>query len=190
MGRACFLCNDPHRVEYEQVYLKTRSYKKTWQYAVRRYNTDIGYHVFRNHLKNHFKDIVDIGKESSKLRREVIKDDIHDEIQMSKALKRNLNFLIEIIDKLKNKAQVALDRNEIDMSQDEIDNCKDIVKTSLDVIYKINQTIELMLRFSDKLEIEAENDPDTLFAKLMDCMDGVPIEYIEIFAKKWKEKYA
>lgn len=171
------MCDDEHRVEYEEVYRRTKSFKKTWQHAIRKYDCKLGYHVFRHHLRAHFDDVLQLSKEASNFRKEVLRDDIHEEIQMSKALKSNLQFLNDTLSKKKKQLQL--------LPIDAVD--KEELKMVMDMVYKINQTIELMLKFSDKLEIETQNNPDVLLNKLMYCMEDFPLEYVEKFKERWDD---
>lgn len=59
----CKVCQSPHRVEYEQMYLDKGMYvKDIWRYAVTKYGENISYPAFSRHFRYHVKQALEIQK--------------------------------------------------------------------------------------------------------------------------------
>lgn len=162
----CYVCSDPHRKEIEEYFLKTKNVKYTLEWAKNNFDTKITYYSLYKHIKNHFVSIIEASKKASKLRTEVIKRDIYQDLEISKTLTTNLKRLNEQLESLQPDSS---------KSRSEIRN----------IITKINSTIELILKFKSDLDLETISSEEELENKILYCIEDFPVEYKEIFLKRW-----
>jgi len=55
-----------------------------------------------------------------------------------------------------------------------------------DIIRSINSTLELILRYSDRIKQDPTVDEEEIFHKIVKCIEDFPREYQTQFARKWR----
>jgi len=172
MGRICKICWSPHRPEYDKKLLEGWEIKEVWRYAITKYNERFSYESLRRHAKNHVEELVRTQVEASKLRQKRIDEEIQKSIEISEQLRRNLQLCNDQIQELSKDVSDPNRRREI-----------------RDVIGKINQTVELLLRFSDKLtKSESRMDPEeVLIDRLRYALQDIPWEYASKILERFKQ---
>jgi len=126
-------------------------------------------------MNNHVQAVIDEGIKSSKMRQDVIEDEVWKTIEISKNLRRNIERLQDLLDgKMK-----ALD----------IDN-KDDRKIVMDLMKEARMLYELLLRYDEKIDIKEDINVDSIYDRVIECMieAGIPDEYLYKFNLAWKER--
>jgi len=130
---------------------------------------NINYQCLRRHYRE-TQDIIGQSVKASRLREQAIQDQIYQDIETVRILKRSLNALKDQLTTVQNSGLVSSkERKEI-----------------RDIIHTLNKTLELLLKYSDKIEKEPKEDEETLFRKMIECMKEFPSEYQMKFIEKWK----
>jgi len=172
MGRTCKVCWSPHRAEYDEKILKGWEIKEVWRYAITKHQERFSYESMRRHARNDVKGLIRSQLEASKIRQQKIDEEIAKSIEVSEQLRRNLQLCNDQIKELSTNVSDAEYRKEI-----------------RDVIGKINQTVELLLKFSDKLsQTEYSVDPEeVLVDRLRYALQDIPWEYASKILKRFKQ---
>ena len=178
MGRSCQICNSPFREEIDQ-YITDRKFKTImdlYKFMIDKYGEkfNLNYQVMRRHYRD-FQNIVEQSVKASGLRERVIQDQIFKDIETVRIIRKNLGTL---------KNQLTTVGNKNLANPKERKEVRDIVNT-------INKTLELLLRYSDKIEYQKPNlNDDELIRKILQCFEGIPSEYQMMFIKKWRENFS
>jgi len=162
MGRICKVCWSPHRPEYDEKIIQGWEIKEVWRrLAIAKYNEKFSYESMRKHAKNHVKALIRSSIEASKLRQKTIDEEIKKSIEVSTQLRRNLQLCNDQLEALK------------DLSN------PDTRREIRDIIGKVNQTVELLLRFSDKITEHQSRVPteEELMDRLRYSLQDIPWEY-------------
>jgi len=172
LGRECLVCLSPYCKEYEDLRFNKRwSVRKIYEYARVKHGETFSYQSLRRHLKKQ-KHYINQMKEVDAFREEIIKQEIDRELEASRILRNNLELLSEQVQ------AVLQDGTNI---QD-----PEARKEIREIVSKINQTSDLLLRFSDKINIKDDTlTEDELYRRVMLCMEDFPIEYIKKFKNRW-----
>ena len=169
--RRCKVCNSPHRVEYEQMYLDKGMYvKDIWRYAVTKYGENISYPAFSRHFRYHVKQALEIQKKLDRERQALIRKYLQKDLYIAEKLSDHLEEIEERIAEKCRKKELS--------PQEE--------KMLLKWLEEARLTIDQILRWRDKLEfpeISAEDIGD----KIVECMKDFPPELIEKFLERWKQ---
>lgn len=173
MGRHCKLCSSPNRTEYEKLYLEGWSVKDVWKYAKTKKDENIPYHTFLYHMKNHLAAVINSGIESSKLRREKIKDEVYKTIEITENLRKNILKVQEMIDTL---------MKDVDKDTD--------MKLLLSLLQEARQLYKLLLDYSDKINIKPSLDKDSMYDCFIHMLieAKVPDKCLQVIEELW-EKY-
>lgn len=167
MGRRCKVCDSLHVADYDQKILSGWVVKEVWKYAMREHQMIVSYEAFRNHANNCVRGMVQESRYASRLRQKKIDEEIQRDIQLVKQLTDNLSLCNEQVSKLKDVEDPEA-RGEV-----------------REIIGRINQTVDLLLKFSDKLNIKPAVSEDELYDRVVRCMEDFPPEWILKFREKW-----
>lgn len=168
MGRICWICNSPHRSEYDQMRLNNKSVQEIYLYSHNKYQENhLKYYHFQKHFQNHIEVLVNEQEKSSKLRDQYVKEIIKKSIDIGRRLQRNLEIVTK---KVEEKAE-------------NMDN-PIAEEMFLKFVGESRLIIEQFLKWTSKLELE-ESSEDTM-KKIMKCMESFPPDLIEQFIEKWK----
>jgi hypothetical protein len=170
MPKRCLVCYSPNRKEIEEYYFKTGSVKKTLEYTVKNLDPNITYDSLRRHTALHLERIIEETKKAHKLRTEIIKKDIYQDIEISRTLTKNLQFLAKQIEDRKEHISTERDLNIL-----------------MKLMSKVNETIELIMKFKQDLDISSLSKDINVEDKILYCIDDFPIEYKKLFLKRWNE---
>ena len=171
MGRQCKVCYSLHRKEYEELrFQKYLKLKEIQEYAWNKYREKLSIGTLSRHFRFHVEEILHAQIEASRLRADVLREEIHKDIRVARALRENLEILNEQLSKV----------SELD-SPDQRNEARQIIA-------KINDTIELLLKFSDKIKLEeAGPSEDEIFDRVVYALEPLPNEYVIEFKKRWDE---
>jgi len=153
------------------LYLDGWNIKDIWKYAKTKKDENIPYHTFLYHMKNHLDVIINSGVESSKLRREKIKEEIYKTIAVSENLRKNIEKVQSMIDTL---------MQDINKDTD--------MKLLLSLLQEARQLYKLLLDYSDKIDLEPAVDKDAIYDEIVQCMISaqIPDRWIHEFIKEWE----
>ena len=171
--RDCKVCRSPHVDEYNELYFKKLwDISKIWRYAARKYGETFSYETMRRHFaRERMKR--DYLIKADRERDEYIRREIEKDIETAKILRRNLELCSAQLEQLKS-----------DMSDPEAR------KEIREIIGKINQTLELLLRFSDKIESKKEHfDLESFYRRIIKCMEDFPVELVVKFQERWINEF-
>jgi len=173
MGKSCTLCNSPWVDEVDEYVTanKFKTIQALYDFMCRKYGTkfDISYHTTRRHII-HVRQELGWGVEASKLREKAIRDQIYKDIETVKVVRQGLNTLAKQLDEVERDLYDPSERKEV----------RDIVKT-------IISAVELLLKYSDKIQKEPTFSEEDFIQKMLACMKEFPMELQMKFITKWKE---
>jgi len=169
MGKICRVDISPNRAYYDELRLKGYKIKEIWRIAKTEFKEDIPIHSFYYHFRHHLERIIKEGEKASKLRQDAIEEEIYKSMDAARMLRTNLERCAE-------QSGVLTD----------ISNPKER-KEMRSIISISNETIGLILRFLDKLEVKSKLTEEDIFKKVIQCIKDFPPELILEFTKKWKE---
>jgi len=115
--------------------------------------------------------VIEATKEASKLREKEVEKEIYKTIDAAKILRRNLDRCNEQFEQLRDVRDKTI-RAEI----------RKIINLS-------NDTLSLILRFLDKIQIKPKITEEDIFEKIVHCMKDFPPDLIIKFTQAWNEKY-
>jgi hypothetical protein len=147
---------------------ENKSIKEIWEYANKVYNENISYSAFQRHFRYHVEEIIKASKRASRLRTRVLREELYKDIKIAQQLRRNLEICSEKIESLLKQERLS--------REDE--------KTLLDFLGETRQTINLLLQWSSKINIEPMSE-EKIFERIIACMSDFPIEYIQKFKERW-----
>lgn len=175
MGRSCFVCNSPHRSEYDQLRIDGMPVKDVWQkIALDKYGeSHLQYHHFQKHCANHIEVIVSESVKANRLRDQVIKEVIKKDVEIIKTFSHNLELVADRVDTIAKE-------------MDSLEAIERHGELFIKFISESRQTIEQFLKWSAKLNVQDTNE-DT-FNIIIKCMYDFPPELLDKFAIRWKEK--
>ena len=135
---------------------------------------NINYQCLRRHYRD-TQDIIGQSVKASRFREQAIQDQIFKDVETVRIIKRSL-------DSLKKQLEVVENSNLVNSKER---------KEIRDIINMLNKTLELLLRYSDKIEGQKPTfDEDELFGQIQQCFEGIPSEYQMMFIEKWKETFS
>jgi len=168
MGRVCFVCNSPHRSEYDKMRLDGKSIKEIHAFSHNTYNENhLEYFHFQKHFMNHVTVLVDEQVKASKLRDQVVKEYIKKDIEIARQLHKNLEI---VADKIDEKSKNMDNPNDEEMF--------------LKFATESRMIIDQFLKWGEKLSLQ-ETDED-VFDKILKCMANFPPDLIQQFIERWK----
>jgi len=106
--RRCKVCTSPHRADYEEYYLATKSIPQVWAYAQTIGETDISESSFRRHFQNHFNP----EKEAERLSRQLFEKAVQEKINYAQELARKFLLASRLADRLLEKVGKAIESDE------------------------------------------------------------------------------
>jgi len=169
LGRECVVCFSIHRDEYDDLRISKRlRIKEIYQYAKTKYNERFSYSAMARHFRNHVKPIIEASIRADKIRKEIIEEEIHKDIQIATTLRKNLETLAK----------------QIELVSEDILNPDDR-KEARDVVARINDTVELLLRFSDKIKLEKKESEEDIYDRVIYALEGQNIDW-QLFRKRWE----
>ena len=169
MTRVCAICSSPFLQEVNK-YIKERKFRSI--IALHGYMRDKytiasfpwNYQVMRRHVF-HTKSV-------SRLRQKTIEGQTIRDLETLKLIEGNLKSL---------QNQLASIETTNLINPRERKETRDIIKT-------INSTLELLLRYSDKIkEQEPIVDEEEIFHKIVKCLEEFPRDYQTKFVHTWRE---
>ena len=172
MGRICTVCISPHREFIDDCIVKGWERKEIYRELLRRYGPGNvpSYQSIIDHARTHVKAVVQAAVERDAFRLKTIKEEIARDVSISRQLRQNLELCND---------QISRIVKETDMANPE---ARGEVR---DIISRLNQTIELLLRFSDKVEVKATQVD--LSDRVLYCLRDFPPDLVETFMQRWKE---
>jgi len=170
LGRQCKVCYSLHRKEYEELRLKKHlKLSEIQEYAWNKYREKLSIGTLSRHFRFHVEELLQAQLEASKLRTSVLREEIHKDIKVARALRENLEILNEQLMRV-SEMDSPEQRNE-----------------ARQIISKINDTIELLLKFSDKIKLEESVSEDEIYERVVYALEPLPNEYVMEFKKRWDE---
>ena len=170
LGRQCKVCYSLHRREYEELRLKKHlKLSEIQEYAWNKYREKLSIGTLSRHFRFHVEELLQAQLEASKLRTSVLREEIHKDIKVARALRENLEILNEQLMRV-SEMDSPEQRNE-----------------ARQIISKINDTIELLLKFSDKIKLEESVSEDEIYERVVYALEPLPNEYVMEFKKRWDE---
>ena len=169
MGRSCRVCLSPYRVRYDELRLKGFDIKEIWRISRAEYKEDIPLYSFYYHFENHLENIIKEGEKAYLQREKQIEKTVTESIEAAQMLKRNLELCNQQLALLSDKVIEPEARREI-----------------RDIIFKSNQTAEILLRFIDKIQIKPKETEGGTLEKVLYCMQDFPPELMIKFTERWK----
>jgi len=165
--KTCKLCLSPNRVEYEEMrFKKNKSIKEIWTYASSVKGENINYYVFQRHFYK-MMDGLDAVHKSSKLRNDIIEEEIKKDIEISQRLRRNLEICADNIEKYAKRDDLTVEEE----------------KSLLDFIGKTSLIIDELLKWSKQLDFKPKSED--IFEKILYCIHDFPEHLIEKFKERW-----
>jgi len=175
LARTCLVCLSPNRSTYDSWFLKGIDGKRVtvktiWRQAKLKFNEEIPYTSFVNHFRRHVEYVVKERVKSSKLREQIITEEIKRDIRIAKELTRNLDLCNQMINSLKTQ----LDDPEK-------------YKLMLDVLSETRLIIEQFLRWGSKLRLEFEEEKEDVWDRIKFCLKDFPPDLIYEFTMRWEQ---
>jgi len=157
MSSRCKVCNSPHRMEYEEWYLKEpyQQIKVLWRRAVSKYQESFSYEAFRRHMKFHVDAHLKLRKAVDRERKLLYEKIVKQDIYIAERLMQNFGILASQIQGLMDKGLVDI--------QDH--------KLLLDYLGECRLLMEQILRWKDKLEVDITETGEKLMNKLLYIVD-------------------
>ena len=172
MPKLCKLCYSPHRLEYEAMFMKGSTLVDIQKYAKEKYGEEYSYSTVQRHFQKHVKEIVEKRLKSELAHSEYLKTKLKENLQVAERLVRNLRICDE-------QLQAAIQVGVSNLTPDE-------KKILLQYIAEIRQTVELLLRWSEKIQTEPLKEED-IFERILFCLQDFPPELIQKFKARWVE---
>ena len=168
MGRDCRVCISPNRTKIDDLRTKGLEVKKIWRIIQIEYKEDIPIHSLHYHFRNHLENIIQEGIKASRFREEQINKHISQGIEAARVLMTNLEKCAEQYKLLGERIDDPEVRREI-----------------RDIMSRSNQTIELILRFLEKVESKPVDKGEDVLQKIIHCMQDFPRDLIVKFSERW-----
>jgi len=169
MGRVCQVCYHPHRAWIEKRILEGWVKKEIYNEMKRKDMNPPPYKSILNHARKCMQIYMDQSLKSDRLRKEKIREEIKRDLNTAKGLRQNLELLNRMIDRVIAESDVDDKATREELSR---------------LIHRVNETIELILRFSDKVGIIEE--PESLEDKIIYCLRDFPSDLIVKFKQRWE----
>jgi len=150
MPRQCPICYSPYRDLYEKLRLRDKWTVKDIYRAALDKGERFSYDALCRHFRNHVDAIVKARTRADKLRRDIIKEEVKKDIKIATTLRQNLETLAK----------------QLDMTSKNMNDEKARKETRA-IIYNINSTIELLLRFSDKIRPELKETEEDIYDRVL-----------------------
>ena len=166
--KTCRVCSSPHRDEYEEMRFKqNRQIKDIWIYAKNKYNEDLGYYCFVRHFK-HVENEMNALKKTSRLRQQIVEEEIKKDIEIAQRLRRNLEICAQNIEKYARREDLTPEEE----------------KSLLEFISKSTLIIEELLKWSKQLDVTPRTED--VFKRILYCMADFPVELVKKFEERWR----
>jgi len=158
-------------LEYEKMYLQGTPMLQIQKYAEAQYGEKYSYSTLQRHFSKHVKPVVEAKLKTARAHEEYIKAQIRKDIEIAKRLTRNLQILDD-------KIKEFLDAGEsLDPKEKQV---------LLQYLAEIRQTIELLLKWSDRIQTEPL-DEEEIFERILYCLQDLGPEQLKQFKKRWVE---
>lgn len=156
----------PYRDEYERMrFEQNRPIKEIWALSRSR-GENIGYYAFQRYFRKVQREL-DTVRESSKLRKKVIEEQLKKDIEVSQRITRNL----EICDRL---IQPLIEKKELS---------KEDARILFEAMTETRLIIDQLLRWHKELNISpGESD---LEKRIMYCIQDFPLDLKKKFLERW-----
>ena len=166
----CKICWSDHRDEYEDLRLnKKLTYKEIIEYAKNKYGETLSYASLSRHFNRHVEAVMKRLVQSERLRNKILHEQLRKDVQIAVKLTDNLEILSQEFEKVKS-LETPEERKE-----------------AREIIGKINETISLLLRFSDKIPFEKEIKEEEIYERLLYAIQPLPPEYVVTVKERWEE---
>jgi ElaB/YqjD/DUF883 family membrane-anchored ribosome-binding protein len=126
------------------------------------------YYHLQKHFENHVEAIIDSQTKSSKLRDEVVKENIKKDIAIARRLTKNLDMVAQQIDEIAERLDNPVEQ-----------------EMFLKFIAESRMIVEQLLKWGSKLNLEESSED--LMKKIMDCLRDFPPDLIQKFIDRWEE---
>jgi len=170
--RPCKTCNSPYREEIDELIREGWEYKEILRYLKGKYpNAKLpSYDSICNHARNHVKGEIERALKSNQQLQRKIRTEIRATAEAAEQLRENLILLKTMIQRAKEQGvSTPEDRRAL---------------TSL--ISETNQTIRLLLQFSEKVDRSSMSEDD-IYDRLMYAISGLDPKIQYEIAKRWDE---
>ena len=173
MPRECSVCLSPHVDEYNDLHFNKGWFiTKIRRYAATKYGEYFKYETMRRHFARE-RERREYSIKADKEREEYIKREIQKDIETARMLRQNLELCNSQLNSLKEEMDDPEARKEI-----------------REIIGKINETVALLLRFSDKMETKRETvDIEDIYRRVIKCIEDFPVEYLLKFRERWMNEF-
>jgi len=170
--KQCQTCQSPHVEEIDKMILKKTEIKEIVRYLKGRYPDEVipTYDSIKRHARLHVKELMKRAIDYNKEKDAIIRKEIKDSILAAQILRGNLEKLSKMLADTWEKIEEPKARKEIGT-----------------LIWRANQTVEILLKFADKIE-GVKMTQDDILERLLYCIADFPPEYIEKLKDRW-EKY-
>ena len=149
MPRVSKIALSPHRAEYEELRFKKHfTYREIAQYARNKYNEHFSIPSLSKYFSKHAKYIEESIK-SNKLRRELIKERMKQEIEATTMIIRQLKNLSNQLDQVENKLEDPEARKET----------REIIKIA-------DAVLNTALKYKDELTVEERVQEEEIYDRL------------------------
>lgn len=170
MGRVCKVCMSLHRKEYEDLRLRKHlTLKEIQQYALNKYGEYISIASLSRHFRRDVEPLLKAMIEADKQRHEIVREEISKDIKIAAALRENLEILKSQMEEV---IQVGT---------------PEARREARDIISRINDTVALLLKFSDKIKIEEAMTEEEMFKRLLYAIEPLPADLIVEIRRRWEE---
>jgi ribosomal protein L11 methylase PrmA len=148
---------------------KKLTYKEIREYALNKYGESFSYAALSRHFNRHVESVMKRFLESERLRNKILHEQLRKDVKIAVKLTDNLEILSQEFEKVKN-LETPEERKE-----------------AREIIGKINETISLLLKFSDKIPFEKEVDEEEIYERLLYAIEPLPPEYVVAVKERWEE---
>ena len=164
------VCTSPHRKEIDELILKGWTLKEILRTLKAKYPDEKlpSYNSLKNHARYHVRDPIKEALEMNKEREKVIKRELKASMKAVELLRKNLERLSEILEKAWEEGiESSKKRKEIGT-----------------LIWRANQTIELLLKYAEKVE-GIQLSEDEILDRILYCIADFPPNLVEKFKERW-----
>jgi len=168
-GQLCQVCKSPNVAEYDKLLLEGWEIKEVWRKAVTEYNESFSYESMRGHYHRDVIGIIEAKKKRDRIRENILEEEIQKDIVVAQQIRNDLELLNNMLNTIKENIEDKESRREI-----------------LSIVSKIHDTLELLLRFADQLQLKPRITEEELYEKFIKAMSDFPSEYIMKFMERIK----
>jgi len=172
MPRNCNVCISSHLEEIDNMILDGWEVKEVYRTLKGKYpNENLpSYDSLCNHAKEHVRHDNVRQQQIEVRKKKAIEKEIKASIQAVEQLSKNLTMVSKML-RLAWEAEGALSNQAAR-------------KELSDLIWRTNQTVELLLKYSEKVD-KKELSEDDIFNRLLYCMSGLPSDTVNLIMSRW-----